>query len=48
MYINHVRRIGDSLREEENFLEIEIISLISIILSYKKIPNALTNYLLTL
>jgi len=48
MYINHVRRIGDSLREEENFLKIEIISSVSIILLYKKILNAFINYLLAL
>ncbi len=48
MHINHVRRTEDSLKEEENFSEIKIISSVSIILFYKKIPNALINYLLTL
>ncbi len=31
MHVNYVRRIEDSLRKEENFLEIKIISLIFII-----------------
>ncbi len=43
-----MRRIEDSLREEENFLEIKIISSVSIILFYKKISDALINYLLIL
>ncbi len=43
-----MQEIRDSLREEENFLEIKIISSVSIILSYKKILNALINYLLAL
>ncbi len=43
-----MRRIEDSLRKEENFSEIKIISSVSIILFYKKIPNTLTNYLLIL
>ncbi len=48
MHINYVRRIEDSLREEENFLKIKIISSVSIILLYRKIPNALINCLLIL
>ncbi len=43
-----MRRIRDLLKEEENFLKIKVISSISIILSYKKISNTLTNYLLIL
>ncbi len=41
-------RIEDSLKEEENFLEIKVISSVFIILSYKKILNTLINYLLML
>ena len=48
MHTNHVWEIGDSLKEEENFLEIEVISSVSIILFYEKISNTLTNYLLIL
>ncbi len=48
MHANHVQKTEDSSKEEENFLKIEIISSVSIILFYKKIPDTLTNYFLAL